>query len=147
MDFFLCWFLNQVNSLQRCSPQCRPCELFRNRFVHIFSVCTAIFWFEQVVVRGGLTTEPLWGRILIKFSHFLLSLSSALNILIYSYKVIFQQLYMSSCVFLVAQQLYRPSCFFLYVFFCLFHPQDEHTRLTESQTNQTIHNQIFSFRA
>ena len=29
--------------------------------------------------------EPLWGRILIKFSHFLLTISSALNIIIYSY--------------------------------------------------------------
>ena len=31
--------------------------------------------------------EPLWGKIVIKFSHLLLTLSSAINILIYSYKV------------------------------------------------------------
>ena len=31
--------------------------------------------------------EPLWGKILIKFSHLLLTTSSAINILIYSYKV------------------------------------------------------------
>ena len=31
--------------------------------------------------------EPLWGRIVIKISHLLLTLSSAVNILIYSYKV------------------------------------------------------------
>lgn len=30
--------------------------------------------------------EPLWGKIVIKFSHLLLTLSSAINILIYSYK-------------------------------------------------------------
>ena len=28
-----------------------------------------------------------WGKVVIKFSHLLLSLSSAINILIYSYKV------------------------------------------------------------
>ena len=37
---------------------------------------------------GQLPHEPLWGRIMIKFSHLLLTLSSAVNILIYSYKVI-----------------------------------------------------------
>jgi hypothetical protein len=31
--------------------------------------------------------EPLWGRIVIKISHLLITLSSALNIIIYSYKV------------------------------------------------------------
>ena len=31
--------------------------------------------------------EPLWGEIVIKFSHLLLTLSSAINIIIYSYKV------------------------------------------------------------
>ena len=31
--------------------------------------------------------EPLWGKIVIKFSHLLLTLSSAINIIIYSYKV------------------------------------------------------------
>ena len=39
----------------------------------------------QVILYGELKTEPLWGRILIKFSHFLLTISSALNIIIYSY--------------------------------------------------------------
>ena len=43
--------------------------------------------------------------------------------------------------FLGAQQLYMSSC----VFFCLFvfvsHPNHGNTRLTESQPNQTIHNQ------
>ena len=47
--------------------------------------------------------------------------------------------------FLVAQQLYRPSCvlifFFSFLFVCLSHPRYEHTKLTESQPNQTIHNQ------
>ena len=33
-------------------------------------------------------------------------------------------------------------CLFLFVFFCMSHPSHEHTRLTESQPNQTIHNQI-----
>ena len=31
--------------------------------------------------------EPLWGKIVIKISHLLLTLSSAVNIIIYSYKV------------------------------------------------------------
>merc|ERR1719361_821446 len=39
----------------------------------------------QVILYGELKMEPLWGRILIKFNHFLLTLSSALNIVIYSY--------------------------------------------------------------
>ena len=39
----------------------------------------------QVILYGELKTEPLWGRILIKFNHFLLTISSALNIIIYSY--------------------------------------------------------------
>ena len=36
---------------------------------------------------GQLEHEPLWGRLVIKLSHFLLGVSSAVNILIYSYKV------------------------------------------------------------
>eukprot|EP00092_Neocalanus_flemingeri_P024640 GFUD01026725.1.p1 GENE.GFUD01026725.1~~GFUD01026725.1.p1 ORF type:complete len:407 (+),score=101.90 GFUD01026725.1:197-1417(+) len=40
----------------------------------------------QVILWGELRDEPLWGRILIKCSHLLLSVSSALNIVIYSYK-------------------------------------------------------------
>ena len=41
----------------------------------------------QVILWGELLNEPLWGKILIKCSHLLLSVSSALNIVIYSYKV------------------------------------------------------------
>ena len=41
-----------------------------------------------ILSYGQLPHEPLWGRIMIKFSHLLLTLSSAVNILIYSYKVI-----------------------------------------------------------
>ena len=37
--------------------------------------------------RIGEDEEPLWGKIVIKISHLLLTLSSAINILIYSYKV------------------------------------------------------------
>ena len=45
-------------------------------------------------------------------------------------------------VFLVAQQLYMSSCFlFVCLFVFLSHPNHGHTRLTESQPNQTIHNQ------
>jgi len=40
----------------------------------------------QMVQYGELQFEPLWGRILIKCSHLLLTLSSAVNILIYSFK-------------------------------------------------------------
>lgn len=40
----------------------------------------------QRLVYGDLEHEPLWGRLVIKLSHFLLGLSSAGNILIYSYK-------------------------------------------------------------
>ena len=36
---------------------------------------------------GGMKNPPLWGKIVIKFSHLLLTLSSAINIIIYSYKV------------------------------------------------------------
>ena len=37
-----------------------------------------------MVRYGPMEKEPLWGKIIIKFSHLLLSLSSAINILIYS---------------------------------------------------------------
>merc|ERR1719300_1738637 len=40
----------------------------------------------QMIVYGALRYEPLWGKILIKISHLLLCLSSAVNIIIYSYK-------------------------------------------------------------
>ena len=40
-----------------------------------------------LVSEGGVAQPPLWSRILIKLSHFLLSLSSAANIVIYSAKV------------------------------------------------------------
>merc|ERR1719342_716193 len=39
-----------------------------------------------MIVYGALRYEPLWGKILIKISHLLLCLSSAVNIIIYSYK-------------------------------------------------------------
>ena len=39
----------------------------------------------KVILHGELMEEPLWGRIMIKLSHLLLTLSSALNIIIYSY--------------------------------------------------------------
>ena len=44
-----------------------------------------------MVLYGELQYEPLWGRILIKCSHLLLTLSSAVNIVIYSYKVMEQE--------------------------------------------------------
>jgi len=40
----------------------------------------------QMIVYGSLKYKPLWGRILIKVSHLLLCLSSAVNIVIYYYK-------------------------------------------------------------
>ena len=45
-----------------------------------------------------------------------------------------------------AQLLYGPVlvlcvCLFVCLFFCMSHPSHEHTRLTESQPNQRIHNQ------
>lgn len=40
-----------------------------------------------MIVYGSLRYEPLWGKVLIKLSHLLLCLSSAVNIIIYSYKV------------------------------------------------------------
>ena len=47
--------------------------------------------------------------------------------------------------FLVSQQLYRPFCVlisFVFLFFVsLFHPRYDHTRLTESEPNQTINKQ------
>merc|ERR1719323_1238139 len=39
-----------------------------------------------MIVYGSLKYKPLWGRILIKVSHLLLCLSSAVNIVIYYYK-------------------------------------------------------------
>ena len=48
-----------------------------------------IFFQESyhVLRYGSLENPPLWGKIIVKFSHLLLTLSSAINILIYSYKV------------------------------------------------------------
>ena len=40
-----------------------------------------------MVVYGKMKFTPLWGSIVIKLSHLLLTISSALNIVIYSYKV------------------------------------------------------------
>ena len=39
-----------------------------------------------------MVNEPLWGRIMIKLSHLLLTISSATNILIYSTKVMNNEL-------------------------------------------------------
>ena len=41
-----------------------------------------------MILYGELRFKPLWGRLTIKLSHLLLCLSSALNIIIYSYKVL-----------------------------------------------------------
>jgi hypothetical protein len=41
----------------------------------------------QMLMWGSLKNEPLWAIIVIKLSHLLLTVSSAVNILIYSYKV------------------------------------------------------------
>ncbi len=41
----------------------------------------------QMIAYGKMKFTPLWGSIVIKFSHLLLTISSALNIVIYSYKV------------------------------------------------------------
>ena len=40
-----------------------------------------------MVVYGSLMFKPLWAKFFIKLSHLLLCLSSAVNIIIYSYKV------------------------------------------------------------
>jgi len=40
----------------------------------------------QMLVYGSLKFKPFWCKLLIKFSHLLLGMSSAFNILIYSYK-------------------------------------------------------------
>ena len=40
-----------------------------------------------MLMWGKLMYTPLWGRLVIKLSHLLLTVSSAVNILIYSYKV------------------------------------------------------------
>ena len=57
-------------------------QVCHSKFIHTSetNIC-------KVILYGELKTEPLWGRIVIKFSHLLLTLSSALNIAIYSYKV------------------------------------------------------------
>ena len=49
-------------------------------------------WFQEsyhLLQYGAMTKLEgnFWGKVVIKFSHLLLSLSSAINILIYSYKV------------------------------------------------------------
>ena len=41
-----------------------------------------------MIMYGSLKFEPFWGRLVIKLSHLLLGMSSAVNILIYSYKVL-----------------------------------------------------------
>ena len=43
----------------------------------------------HVLRYGAMENPPLWGKIIVKFSHLLLTLSSAMNILIYFYKVRF----------------------------------------------------------
>ena len=40
-----------------------------------------------MILYGRLKFTPRWGKIVIKISHLLLTASSALNIIIYSYKV------------------------------------------------------------
>lgn len=40
----------------------------------------------HILRYGAMENPPLWGKIIVKFSHLLLTLSSAINILIYSYK-------------------------------------------------------------
>ena len=40
----------------------------------------------HILHYGKVAVEPLWSKIVIKLSHFLLTLSSALNIIIYSAK-------------------------------------------------------------
>ena len=40
-----------------------------------------------MIVHGEMIHEPLWGRVIIKLSHLLLTISSASNIIIYSTKV------------------------------------------------------------
>jgi len=45
-----------------------------------------LFESYHMLRHGKLLHEPLWGKIVIKFSHLLLTLSSAVNIIIYSYK-------------------------------------------------------------
>jgi len=52
----------------------------------------------QMIVYGSLRYEPLWGKVLIKLSHLLLCLSSAVNIIIYSYKDFqFRSVLMKNC--------------------------------------------------
>ena len=46
-----------------------------------------------MLAYGSLLYQPLWGRLVIKCSHTLLAFSSAANILIYSYKVGYCQLF------------------------------------------------------
>ena len=41
----------------------------------------------HILCYGPIQEGPLWGKIIIKISHLLITLSSALNIIIYSYKV------------------------------------------------------------
>ena len=57
-------------------------------FSKTFQAVMNIYESYQRIVYGQLEHEPLWGRLVIKLSHFLLGISSAVNILIYSYKVI-----------------------------------------------------------
>merc|ERR1711872_98221 len=40
----------------------------------------------QMLMWGDLKFTPLWGKVIIQLSHLLLTVSSAVNIIIYSYK-------------------------------------------------------------
>ena len=48
----------------------------------------------HILRYGPIKEAPLWGKIIIKISHLLITLSSALNIIIYSYKVGLVDFYM-----------------------------------------------------
>ena len=46
----------------------------------------------HVLRYGEMRSSPLWGKVIVNLNHLLLALSSAVNILIYSYKVSIQTL-------------------------------------------------------
>ena len=87
-------FLNiQVTEYKYCDPHHFTSQIPSLR-IHV------ILWLDynhskesyHVLRYGEMRSSPLWGKVIVNLNHLLLALSSAVNILIYSYKVSIQTL-------------------------------------------------------
>ena len=83
-------FLNiQVTEYKYCAPLHHFTSQIPSLRIHV------ILWLDynhskesyHVLRYGEMRSSPLWGKVIVNLNHLLLALSSAVNILIYSYKV------------------------------------------------------------